>query len=91
MTIFPAHSYMDPTELAALIRSKQLSPIEVAQSHLDRIEVAKQALEAAEAAETAVTAGAELGALQGGRFTAKDALAALSYRDTRGHQYLALS
>jgi hypothetical protein len=43
MTTFPVHTCMDATELAALIRSKQLSPIEVAQSHLDRIEVAEQA------------------------------------------------
>jgi Asp-tRNA(Asn)/Glu-tRNA(Gln) amidotransferase A subunit family amidase len=77
--------YMDATELAALIRSKQLSPVEVAQSHLDRIEVvnpklkaivtlvAEQALEAAKAAEAAVMAGAELGPLHGVPFTAKDA------------------
>jgi hypothetical protein len=44
MTTFPVHTYMDATELAALIRS-----------------------------------------------TAKDALAALSYRDARGHPYLAHS
>jgi Asp-tRNA(Asn)/Glu-tRNA(Gln) amidotransferase A subunit family amidase len=35
--------YTDATELAALIRTKQLSPVEVAQSHLDRIEVVNAA------------------------------------------------
>jgi aspartyl-tRNA(Asn)/glutamyl-tRNA(Gln) amidotransferase subunit A len=90
--------YMDATELAAMIRSKQLSPVEVAQSHLDRIEVvnpklnaivtlvAEQALEAAKAAEGAVMAGAELGPLHGVPFTAKDALDTAGVPTQRGSQ-----
>ena len=88
--------YMDATEMAALIRSKQLSPVEVAQSHLDRIEVvnpklnailtlvAERALEAAKAAEAAVMAGAELGPLHGVPFTAKDALDTAGVPTQRG-------
>ncbi len=30
--------YADATKLAELIRTKQISPVEVAQAHLDRIE-----------------------------------------------------
>jgi aspartyl-tRNA(Asn)/glutamyl-tRNA(Gln) amidotransferase subunit A len=88
--------YTDATELAALIRAKQLSPVEVVQSHLDRVEavnpklnaivtlVAEQALEAAKAAEAAVMAGADLGPLHGVPFTAKDALDTAGVLTQRG-------
>jgi aspartyl-tRNA(Asn)/glutamyl-tRNA(Gln) amidotransferase subunit A len=61
--------YSDATKLAELIRNREISPVEVMQAHLDRIEaanpkinaivsVAQGALEAARAAEAAVLAGA---------------------------------
>jgi aspartyl-tRNA(Asn)/glutamyl-tRNA(Gln) amidotransferase subunit A len=76
--------YQDATTLAAL-RTKQISPVEVMQAHLDRIAavnpklnaivtVAGDALEAAKAAEAAVLAGNELGPLHGVPFTVKDSI-----------------
>jgi aspartyl-tRNA(Asn)/glutamyl-tRNA(Gln) amidotransferase subunit A len=75
--------YHDATKLAELIRTKQVSPVEVVQAHLDRIEavnpninaivaVAQDALQAAKVAEAAVLAGRELGPLHGVPFSAKD-------------------
>jgi aspartyl-tRNA(Asn)/glutamyl-tRNA(Gln) amidotransferase subunit A len=75
--------YQDATKLAELIRTKEVSPVEVMQAHLDRIQaanpninaivtVADNALKAAKAAEAAVLAGHELGPLHGVPFTAKD-------------------
>jgi aspartyl-tRNA(Asn)/glutamyl-tRNA(Gln) amidotransferase subunit A len=75
----------DATRLAELIRNKEVSPVEVVQAHLDRIDavdsrinaivtVADNALEAARAAEAAVMAGEELGPLHGVPFTAKDSI-----------------
>src|SRR6201989_3060852 len=75
--------YQDATRLAELIRTKEVSPVEVMQAHLDRIDavnpninaivtVAHDALKAARAAEADVLAGRELGPLHGVPFTAKD-------------------
>src|SRR6201985_2174248 len=75
----------DASRLAELIRNKEVSPVEVMQAHLDRIEafdskinaivtVADGALKAAKAAEAAVMAGGELGPLHGVPFTAKDSI-----------------
>jgi aspartyl-tRNA(Asn)/glutamyl-tRNA(Gln) amidotransferase subunit A len=77
--------YQDATALAELIRTRQISPVEVVQAHLDRIEainpkvnaivtVADDALRAAKAAETAVLQGHELGPLHGVPFTVKDSI-----------------
>ena len=77
--------YFDATKLAELIRTRKISPVEVVQAHLDRIEavnprinaivtLANGALEAARAAEAAVLAGGELGPLHGVPFTAKDSI-----------------
>ena len=78
--------YKDATELASLIRTKQLSSREVVQAHLDRIEtinpkinaivtlLAEDALRAADAAQAAVMSGTELGPLHGVPFTIKDAI-----------------
>ena len=75
----------DATELAALVRTKQISPVEIVRDHLRRIDelnpklnaivtlVADKALEA-KRAEAAVTAGDRLGPLHGVPFTVKDAL-----------------
>ncbi|SES28240.1 amidase [Rhizobium sp. NFR03] len=78
-------NYLDATKLAELIRTKEVSPVEIMQAHLDRIEatnphvnaivtVAAGALDAAKAAEAAVLAGGELGALHGVPFTVKDSI-----------------
>ncbi len=77
--------YSDATRLAELIRRKEISPVELVQAHLDRIEaigpkvnaivaVAKGALEEARRAEAAVLASEELGALHGVPFTVKDSI-----------------
>jgi aspartyl-tRNA(Asn)/glutamyl-tRNA(Gln) amidotransferase subunit A len=77
--------YQDATKLAELIRTKQVSPVEVMTAHLERIDamnptinaivtIADDALQAAKAAEAAVMAGGELGPLHGVPFTAKDSI-----------------
>jgi aspartyl-tRNA(Asn)/glutamyl-tRNA(Gln) amidotransferase subunit A len=78
--------YKDATELASLIRTKQLSSREVVQAHLDRIEninpkvnaivtlLAEDALKGADAADKAVKNGEALGLLHGVPFTIKDAI-----------------
>ncbi|MGU3362118.1 amidase [Methylobacterium sp. M6A4_1b] len=77
--------FSDATRLAELIRTKQLSPVEVVQAHLDRIEavdpqvnaivtVAEGARAAAKEAEAAVLAGKALGPLHGVPFTVKDSI-----------------
>ena len=77
--------YSDAAQLAELIRTREVSPVEVVQAHLDRIgavnpelnaivTVADDALEAARAAEAAIMAGDELGPLHGVPFTAKDSI-----------------
>jgi aspartyl-tRNA(Asn)/glutamyl-tRNA(Gln) amidotransferase subunit A len=77
--------YSDATRLAELVRTREVSPVEVMQVHLDRIQavnpklnaivtIADHALAAAKAAEAAVLAGDELGPLHGVPFTAKDSI-----------------
>jgi aspartyl-tRNA(Asn)/glutamyl-tRNA(Gln) amidotransferase subunit A len=77
--------YQDATKLAELIRTKEVSPVEIMQAHLDRLNavnpkinaivtVADDALKAAKAAEAAVLSGEELGPLHGVPFTAKDSI-----------------
>lgn len=77
---------MDATHLASLIKSKQVSPVAVMQSHLDRIQavnpkvnaittlLAEQALQTAKAAEKAVLEGQELGHFHGVPFSVKDVI-----------------
>ena len=87
--------FSDATTLAALIRSREISPVEVVRAHLDRIEavnasvnavvtVAHDALEAAKAAEAAVLAGKELGPLHGVPFTVKDSIDTAGVQTQRG-------
>ena len=87
--------FSDATGLAELIRTKQLSPVEVVRAHLDRIEavdpkvnaivtVAEGALAAAKKAEAAVMAGGELGPLHGVPFTAKDSIDTAGVKTQRG-------
>src|ERR1700743_3132058 len=77
--------YSDATRLAELIRTREVSPVEVMKAHLDRIEavnpkvnaivtIAEDALESARKAEAAVQRGDELGPLHGVPFTAKDSI-----------------
>lgn len=87
--------YFDATKLAELIRIRAVSPVEVVQAHLDRIEalnpklnaivaLADDALEAARAAEAAVLAGKELGPLHGVPITAKDSIDTAGVLTQRG-------
>src|SRR6202795_2177191 len=87
--------YSDATKLAELIRAREVSPVEVVQAHLDRIEavnpkinaivsIAEGALEAAKAAEGAVLAGEKLGPLHGVPFTSKDSIDTAGVLTQRG-------
>jgi aspartyl-tRNA(Asn)/glutamyl-tRNA(Gln) amidotransferase subunit A len=87
--------YSDATRLAELIRNREISPVEVMQAHLDRIEavnpkinaivtVVEDALKAAKAAEAAVLSGEELGPLHGVPFTVKDSIDTAGVLTQRG-------
>ncbi|CAA2156313.1 Acylamidase [Methylobacterium brachiatum] len=87
--------FSDATQLAALIRSRQVSPVEVMQAHLDRIAavdpkinaivtMAERALDDARAAEAAILAGGELGPLHGVPFTVKDSIDTAGVLTQRG-------
>jgi aspartyl-tRNA(Asn)/glutamyl-tRNA(Gln) amidotransferase subunit A len=87
--------YYDAIKLAELIRTREVSPVEVVQAHLDRIEainpklnaivtIADDALEAAKAAEAAVLVGKELGPLHGVPITAKDSIDTAGVLTQRG-------
>jgi aspartyl-tRNA(Asn)/glutamyl-tRNA(Gln) amidotransferase subunit A len=87
--------YSDATRLAELIRTHEVSPVEVVQAHLDRIEavnpklnaivtVAAGALAAARAAEAAVLAGDEIGPLHGVPITVKDSIDTAGVLTQRG-------
>ncbi len=88
-------NYCDATELAGLIRAREISPVEIVQAHLDRIEainpkvnaivtLAHDALQAARAAEAAVLAGDDLGPLHGVPFTVKDSIDTAGVATQRG-------
>ena len=87
--------FSDATKLAELIRNKDVSPVEVVQAHLDRIQavdpqvnaivtVAEGALEAARHAEAAVRSGEPLGPLHGVPFTVKDSIDTAGVLTQRG-------
>ncbi len=87
--------YAPVTELAAKIRQKELSPVEVVQAHLDRIAqlnpilnaivfFADYPLELARQAEAAVMRGDELGPLHGVPFTLKDCIETAGMRMSLG-------
>jgi len=87
--------YADATRLAELIRFKEISPVEVVQAHLNRIEalnpklnaivtVAEDSLGAAKAAEASVMAGEKLAPLHGVPFTVKDSIDTAGVPTQRG-------
>ncbi|ASW10408.1 MULTISPECIES: amidase [unclassified Rhizobium] len=87
--------YSDATKLADMIRSREVSAVEVVKAHLNRIQavdpkinavvtLAEDALEKAEAADAAVRAGDELGALHGVPFTVKDSIDTAGVATQRG-------
>ena len=87
--------FQDASALAELIRTKQISPVEVVQAHLDRIAavnpkvnaivtVADNAIRDAKAAEAAVLAGDALGPLHGVPFTVKDSIDTAGVLTQRG-------
>src|SRR6201985_2520316 len=87
--------YSDATKLAELIRTREVSPVEVMKAHLDRIEavnpkvnaivtIADAALKAAKDAEAAVLKGDELGPLHGVPFTVKDSIDTAKVLTQRG-------
>jgi aspartyl-tRNA(Asn)/glutamyl-tRNA(Gln) amidotransferase subunit A len=87
--------YQDASTLASMIRSREISPVEVIKAHLERIEalnpdinaivtIADNALEAAKVAEAAVLSGKELGPLHGVPFTVKDSIDTAGILTQRG-------
>lgn len=87
--------YSDATKLAELIRTREVSSVEVVQAHLGRIEaanpkinavvtLAEGALDAAKAADEALSAGVETGPLHGVPFTVKDSFDTAGVLTQRG-------
>ena len=87
--------YSDATRLAELIRTREVSPVEVMKAHLDRIEatnpnvnaivtIVEDALQSAKNAEAAVQRGDELGPLHGVPFTVKDSIDTANVLTQRG-------
>jgi len=87
--------FKDAARLAELIRTREVSPVEVMQAHLDRIAaveprvnalvtVAESAMAVAKAAEADVLAGKELGPLHGVPFTVKDSIDTAGVLTQRG-------
>jgi aspartyl-tRNA(Asn)/glutamyl-tRNA(Gln) amidotransferase subunit A len=92
--------HLDATELAARIRTREISPVEAVRAHLERIERANPQLNAvvtlipdaeerARAAEAAVARGDPLGPLHGVPYTIKDAFDTVGIRTTRGSRLFA--
>ena len=89
--------YAPAFELAAQVRRKTLSPVEVMKAHLERIEAlnpkinaivifAEDALQRAKAAEAAVMQGDDLGPIHGVPYTLKDCVETMGLRTTQGSQ-----
>jgi Asp-tRNA(Asn)/Glu-tRNA(Gln) amidotransferase A subunit family amidase len=92
--------YADATELAARIRAKELSPVEVMRAHLQRIAAINPRLQAivtlvegamdqARQAEAALMRGESWGPLHGVPFTIKDCVDTAGVRTTRGSKLFA--
>ena len=87
--------YQDATSLAQLIRDKEISPVEVMENHLERINtlnpsinaivsVSEQAIQQAKLAEKMVLNGDKLGAFHGVPFTVKDSIDTSNLLTQRG-------
>ncbi|MEZ3498543.1 amidase [Pantoea sp. KPR_PJ] len=87
--------YSDATELAQMIRRREISPVEVMQAHIDRIAatnpdvnavvtLAEDALQQAAAAEKALMQGDATGPLHGVPFTVKDSIDTAGVLTQRG-------
>ena len=87
--------YADATELAERIRARSISPVEVLQAHLERIEAINSginavvtlvdgAMERARQLEAAIMEGDSWGPLHGVPFTIKDCIDTEGTRTTRG-------
>ena len=92
--------FSDATEIAERIRSKDVSPVEIVQAHLDRIDSVnpiinaivvpnKAVLDQARAAERAVMSGESLGPLHGVPFSVKEVFDTEGIRSTRGSRLYA--
>ena len=90
--------FLDATELARRIRTKEISPVEVLQAHLTRVAeinprlnaivtLNEQAEAQARMAEKAVMQGDSLGPLHGVPITIKDCFDTAGIRTTRGSQF----
>ena len=88
-------TYSDATGLAARIRNRELSPLEVVQAHLDRISavdpkinaivaLADNAISEARKAEAAILSGDDVGPLHGVPFTIKDSIDTAGVPTQRG-------
>jgi amidase len=82
-------------KLAELIRRREVSPVEIVEAHLHRVEainpslnaivtLAPEAIDRAREAEAAVIRGDDLGALHGVPFTIKDTIETAGLRTTSG-------
>jgi len=87
--------YQDATALAELIRNKDISPVEVMQAHLNRIEavdqeinaivtIADNAISASKDAEASIMRGDKLEPLHGVPFTIKDSIDTANVLTQRG-------
>jgi aspartyl-tRNA(Asn)/glutamyl-tRNA(Gln) amidotransferase subunit A len=87
--------YSDAAKLAELIRTREVSSVEVMQAHLDRIEavnpkvnaivtIADDVLKSAKKTEAAVQRGDKLGPLHGVPFTTKDSIDTAKVLTQRG-------
>jgi aspartyl-tRNA(Asn)/glutamyl-tRNA(Gln) amidotransferase subunit A len=88
--------YLSAARLSALLRAKEVSPVELMKAHLARCQalepalnsfitlLPEQALEEARQAEREIQAGRYLGPLHGLPFTVKDLFAARGVRNTLG-------
>ena len=87
--------FLDAVDIAELIRVRDISPVEVLQSHMDRIDkvnpkinavvtIAPDAMKNAKRAESAISSGHVLGPLHGVPFTIKDCFDTKGLRTTRG-------
>lgn len=93
--------YQDASTLAEMIRTKQISSVEVVQAHLDRIEelnpqlnavvtlMGDEALRAAAEADNAVANGDKLGPLHGVPFSIKDTIDTAGVPSQRGSNLFA--